>query len=64
MKHEFDQSSSTVRSAFAIAAVVITASIGGFIDHLATNLAGTELAASPSLSRTAVASSVSQPQRS
>lgn len=61
MKHEFDKSSGAVRLVFAVAAVVITTSIGGFIDHLATDLAGTELAASPSLSRSGVASSASQP---
>lgn len=35
MNHEFE-TSTTARSVFAAAAVVITASIGGFIDHLAT----------------------------
>lgn len=37
MKHEFTQPSAAVRSVFAAAAIVITASIGGFIDHLATD---------------------------
>lgn len=38
MKREF-KSSTTARSVFAAAAVVITASIGGFIDYLATDYA-------------------------
>ena len=39
MKREFTPSSTTARSVLAAAAVVITASIGGFIDHLATGYA-------------------------
>ena len=38
MNREF-RSSTTARSVFAAAAVVITASIGGFIDYLATDYA-------------------------
>jgi hypothetical protein len=38
MNQEFKSSTAT-RFVFAAAAVVITASIGGFIDHLATNYA-------------------------
>ncbi len=38
MKREF-KSSAAARSVFAAAAVVITASIGGFIDYLATDYA-------------------------
>lgn len=37
MKREFTQPSAAVRSVFAAVAIVITASIGGFIDHLATS---------------------------
>ena len=39
MKREFTQSSTAARSVFAAAAVVITASIGGFIEYLATDYA-------------------------
>lgn len=38
MNHEF-KSSTAARSVFAAAAIVITASIGGFIDYLATDYA-------------------------
>ena len=38
MNHEF-KSSTAARFVFAAAAFVITASIGGFIDHLATEYA-------------------------
>jgi hypothetical protein len=36
MKHEFGKRGPLLRAAFAIAAVSITLSIGGFIDFLAT----------------------------
>ena len=39
MRSEFTQPSITARSVFVAAAVVITASIGGFIDYLATDYA-------------------------
>jgi hypothetical protein len=39
MKSEFTQPSIAARSVFVAAAVVITASIGGFIDYLATDYA-------------------------
>jgi hypothetical protein len=37
MKRELTQPSAGIRSVFAVVAIVITASIGGFIDHLATD---------------------------
>ncbi len=37
MNREFPQSSAAARSMFAAVAIVITVSIGGFIDYLATD---------------------------
>ena len=45
MNREFAPSSTATRSVLAVAAVVITASIGGFIDHLATDYASAPYAA-------------------
>ncbi len=39
MKSKFTQQSAAARSFFATAAVVMTVSIGGFIDYLATGYA-------------------------
>jgi hypothetical protein len=39
MRSEFTQPSTAARSVFAAAVVVITASIGGFIEYLATDYA-------------------------
>ena len=60
MKHEFSNEAPMLRLVFAVAAVSVTLSIGGFIDFLAVGYAGVDVKHRPVLT-VDVPSSVSMP---